>query len=86
MKSANAVAITSLSEGLTCLVGVICYALIAKDPFDLSVMPWLCIGAVASVPFSTITVRKIKPKTLKFLIALLTIALGILTLYKTICG
>ena len=80
----SAVGITSLAEGLTCLVGVIAYTLISKNPVDWKLAPYIIIGAVLSVPLSAKSVKWISTKKLKLAIALLTIALGILTIVKTI--
>jgi uncharacterized membrane protein YfcA len=80
----SAVGITSLAEGLTCLVGVIAYTLISKNPVDWKLAPYIIIGAVLSVPLSAKSVKWISTKKLKIAIALLTIALGILTIVKTI--
>ena len=76
--------ITSLAEGLTCLVGVIAYILISKNPVDWKLAPFIITGAVLSVPLSAKSVKLISEKKLKLAIALLTIALGILTIVKTI--
>jgi len=84
LDSRNAVAITSLAEGLTCFVGVITYALVAPNGFNWSLVPWLTIGAIGSVPFSTVTVKKLTPGKLKILIACCTIILGSVTLIKTL--
>ena len=80
----SAVGITSLAEGLTCLVGVIAYVLISKNPVDWKLAPFIIIGAVLSVPLCAKSVKWISTKKLKLAIALLTIALGILTIVKTI--
>lgn len=80
----SAVGITSLAEGLTCLVGVITYALISKNPVDWKLAPYIIIGAVLSVPLSAKSVKIISERKLKMAITLLTIALGILTIVKTI--
>ena len=80
----SAVGITSLAEGLTCLVGVIAYTLIARDPIDWKLAPFICIGAVLSVPLCAKTVKLIGTKTLKLAIAVLTIALGAFTIIKTL--
>jgi len=80
----SAVGITSLAEGLTCLVGVIAYVLISKNPIDWKLAPFIITGAVLSVPLSAKSVKLIGEKKLKLAIALLTIALGILTIVKTI--
>jgi len=84
VNSTNAVAITSLAEGLTCLVGVITYILIAKNPCDWKLALWITLGAVFSVPLSVITVKKINAKMLKVSIAILTIILGTVTIFKTL--
>jgi hypothetical protein len=81
----SAVGITSLAEGLTCLVGVIAYLLIKKGSLDWHLAPWVIIGAVLSVPFSAKSVKIIGTKKLKLAIAILTIALGTLTIVNTIC-
>lgn len=78
----SAVGITSLAEGLTCLVGVITYALVSTNPVDWSLSPYIVIGAVLSVPFSAKSVKIISTEKLKLAIAILTIALGILTIVK----
>lgn len=81
----SAVGITSLAEGLTCAVGVITYLFMAKDPIDWKLAPYVITGAVLSVPFSVISVKKITEKRLKITVALLTIILGTVTIVKTLC-
>ena len=80
----SAVGITSLAEGLTCLVGVISYILISKNPLDWKLAPWVIIGAVLSVPLSAKSVKMISERKLKFAIAILTIILGLFTIVKTL--
>jgi uncharacterized protein len=77
----NAVAITSLAEGLTCLVGVIAYFYTGKA-INWELAPYLLVGAVLSVPLSAITVKKMNTSMLKTVIGGLTLVLGLLTLYK----
>ncbi len=80
----SAVGITSLAEGLTCLVGIIAYVLILKKPLDLRLAPWIIIGAVLSVPLCAKSVKLISTHKLKLMIAVLTITLGMFTLIKTL--
>jgi len=80
----SAVGITSLAEALTCAVGIATYLLVSKKPLDLRLAPFIVVGALLSVPFSAKSVKKITEKKLKMAIAVLTIILGIFTLYKTI--
>jgi uncharacterized membrane protein YfcA len=80
----SAVGITSLAEGLTCVVGVITYILVLKNPFDWKLAPLVIIGAVLSVPLSAKSVKIMNESRLKFAIAILTIVLGVFTIIKTL--
>jgi uncharacterized membrane protein YfcA len=77
----NAVGITSLAEGLTCIVGVVAF-LFASEVIDWKLAPSLIIGALLSIPFSTLIVKKLPTKTLKIAIGALTLILGLVTLIK----
>ncbi len=80
----SAVGITSLAEGLTCLVGVITYILVTKGELEWKLAPYVIIGAVLSVPLSAKSVKVMTARRLKLAIAVLTIALGLYTIYKTV--
>ncbi|MBN1572834.1 MAG: sulfite exporter TauE/SafE family protein [Deltaproteobacteria bacterium] len=77
----NAVAITSLAEGITCIVGVAAYIL-TKDVIDWLLAPYLIIGAVISVPFSAYTVKIVKSRIMKIIIGIVTIILGLTTIIQ----
>ena len=79
IKGSNAVAITSLSEGLTCLVGVVLYCL-TRETVDWTLAPALAVGSVLSVPFAALTVKYLKTNHLRWIIGVATTILGILTL------
>lgn len=79
----NAIGITSLAEGLTCVVGVLMYWIHPQD-IDWRLAPWLCIGALLSVPFSAWTVRAIKTTRLRLAIGVITLILGITTIWQTL--
>ena len=79
----NAVGITSLAESITCLTGVIMYLIVGKE-VSWKLAPWIVIGAIASVPLSAKSVKKIKEQSLKLAIAVVTILLGLMTIYKTL--
>lgn len=85
MHEKNAVAITSLAEALTCLVGVLTY-LVLKQTIDLSLAPFLIGGALLSVPLSAVTVRQMNVKDMRFVIGIAIIALGVFTLAKVLWG
>ncbi|KPK41441.1 MAG: hypothetical protein AMJ78_05505 [Omnitrophica WOR_2 bacterium SM23_29] len=83
IEAKSAIGITSLAEGLTCAVGIITYFLASKNPIDWRLTPYVILGAVLSVPFSAVSVKKIQTKKLKLTVAVLTIILGAITLIKT---
>jgi uncharacterized membrane protein YfcA len=77
----NAVGITSLAEGLTCIVGVFIFIASAEN-INWNLAPSLIIGALFSVPFSALIVKKMPTDKLKITIALITIILGLITIIK----
>ncbi len=79
----NAIGITSLAEGLTCIVGVIVYSLTISS-IDWILAPYLILGAIFSVPLSAYTVKRIKTRKLRFVIGIVTIVLGLATLAKVL--
>jgi uncharacterized membrane protein YfcA len=83
VKGKSAVAITSLSEGLTCLVGVILYCL-TMESIDWTLAPYLAVGAVLSVPFAAITVKHVKTAYLRWFIGGATLILGAATILQAV--
>jgi len=81
IKGNNAVGITSLAEGLTCVVGVIIF-IVSPETVNWGLAPSLIIGALFSVPFSALVVKRMPTKTLKIVIGLITLILGLITLIK----
>jgi len=81
----SAIGITSLAEGLTCLVGVIAYMLLHQNPIDWRLAPFIITGAVLSVPLSAKSVKLLGTNRVKLAIGVLTIILGSLTIIKTVC-
>lgn len=84
IKGNNAIGITSLAEGLTCIVGVVVFVA-SPEIINWSLAPSLIIGALLSVPFSTSIVKKLPTRTLKIAIGTLTLILGLVTLIKIFC-
>jgi len=79
----KAVGITSLVEGLVCIVGLITYLLLHGMPeWGLGVP--LVLGAMLSVPMATWTVRVLPERLLRRSIGYATGFLGLLTLVKTL--
>jgi uncharacterized membrane protein YfcA len=82
VKSKNAIGITSLAEGLTCLVGVIIYFKYTNHTIEWDLAPSLVLGAILSVPFATYTVKKFKESRLRLIVGISTLILGLVTLGK----
>jgi uncharacterized membrane protein YfcA len=82
VESKSAIGITSLAEGLTCLVGVITYLTFTNHTVDWSLSPSLVIGAVLSVPVAAYTVKKFKAGSLRLIVGVTTLLLGMFTLWK----
>ena len=77
----NAIGICSLSEGVTCIVGVAVYLAAGQTiAWDLAVP--LMMGALASVPVSALTVSRVSKRGLRTVIGVVTVFLGLLTLIQ----
>ncbi|MDD5598010.1 MAG: sulfite exporter TauE/SafE family protein [Victivallaceae bacterium] len=83
IKEKNAVAITSMAEGLVCFVAVIIY-LLSGTEFDWKLTIPLTLGAFISVPGAVLTVKIIPANFIRGQIAYVTLFLGILMVAKTI--
>jgi hypothetical protein len=81
----HAVAITSVAESLTCAIGVLGY-LAAGKSIDLTLTVPLALGALLSVPMATVTVRRMKESSMRGLVGIGTLALGLVALGKLLAG
>lgn len=85
VKARHAVAITSMAEALTCLVGLAAYlALRGNLQWTLAVP--LTIGALLSVPVATLTVRGLSESVLRRSVGAVTCLLGLLAIVKLLLG
>ena len=75
----NAVGITSFSESVTCLAGVVLFFVLKKE-VDWALAPWLTLGALLSVPFAVHAVKWVPERGAKTIIAIAMLILGSLTL------
>lgn len=82
VESKSAIGITSLAEGLTCLVGVITYLFYTNHTVEWNIAPSLVIGAILSVPLAAYTVKKFKNEHLKLIVGIASLILGLVTLGK----
>ena len=79
-----AISITSLAEGMVCLVGVLMYLVTGNGGVDWGLAPSLVLGAVLSVPLAAITVKKVPMRQMRGAIGVAVTALGMLSLSKVI--
>jgi len=79
----NAVGITSISEGMICLMGLLFYIMFHKINNPELFISLIC-GSIISVPLSAKTVKIISEKTIKYLIGFMCILLSIANLIKLI--
>jgi len=82
LEAKNAIGITSMAEGLTCVVGVILY--LATTGIDGRVALPLVIGAMLSVPLSVHSVKAVSGKWLRLAIGALALILGAVTLIRLV--
>ena len=75
----NAVAITSVAEAFTCVVGLGAYLALGRQINWGLTIP-LVAGALLSVPIATLTVRRLPEKGLRLIVGVVTLALGALAL------
>jgi uncharacterized membrane protein YfcA len=83
MPPKHAVAITSLAESLTCLVGLVAYTLI-RGQIDWTLAAPLTAGAILSVPMATLTVRRLPESVLRGSVGVVTCLLGTFALAKVL--
>lgn len=81
IEAKKAVAITSLAESFTCLVGLGVYFMMGKE-FDWMLALPLTAGAVLSVPLATYTVKAASENKMRIGVGIATCALGGLALAK----
>ncbi len=77
----HAVAVTSVAESLTCVVGLSAYWLFEGPP-DWALTAPLMAGAALSVPLAVGTVRRLSEARLRCAVGLLTLLLGGLAVVK----
>ncbi|MBN1400470.1 MAG: sulfite exporter TauE/SafE family protein [Anaerolineae bacterium] len=78
-----AIGITALAEGVTCVAALVTY-LLAGMAVDWGLMAAMSVGVALSTPLAALIVSKLQPKHLKLIIGVFTIAMGTLTIIKTV--
>ena len=77
----NAVAITSVAEAFTCVVGLTGYLALAGKIDWMLTLP-LVSGAMLSVPMATLTVKRLPESLMRTAVGALTLVLGLVSLAK----
>ena len=80
----SAVATTTLSVSLVCLVGFLAYLIVEGDDIYWRLALAAVIGSVLSAPLAALTVRRMKVERLKMIIGLGTAALGVVVLVRAL--
>jgi len=76
-----AVAVTSVAEAITCLVGLGAYLFAHRAPLVPLALP-LTLGALLSVPLATATVRRFSEQRMRAAVGVGTLALGVVALVR----
>jgi uncharacterized membrane protein YfcA len=79
LPSKAAVAITSVAESFTCVIGLAAYLVLGHQINWGLVIP-LAGGALLSVPIATLSVRRLPERGLRLIVGVVTVALGALAL------
>jgi uncharacterized protein len=83
VREKQAIGVTSLAEGIVCLVGLILYLAI-KGGLYWPIAGPLLVGALLSVPAATVTVKVLPEKFLRRSIGYATVFLGVMALVKIV--
>jgi len=79
----HAIAIASVAEAFTCLIGLGAYLMLKGWP-DWSLAVPLATGALLSVPMATLTVKHLPESVLRGIVGVLTLVLGLVSLIKLV--
>jgi hypothetical protein len=81
MPAKHAVAITSVAEAFTCLIGLAAYVILHRQ-IDWALAAPLTCGALLSVPMATLTVKRLPETLVRGAVGVLTVILGLVSLIK----
>lgn len=84
MSPKHAVAITSLAESFTCLVGLIAYMVMMPGQIEWTLAGPLTVGAMLSVPMATLLVKRLPETLMRASVGTVACLLGVLTAVKLI--
>ena len=82
VETKSAVGITSLAEGIASIAGVIAWIYVGWVEFGFT-MP-LTLGAILSVPFSALTVKRLHARNLRVIVGIAILVLGLVIVLQTV--
>ena len=83
MEAKSVIGVTSLAEGIVCVVAVLIHILLGKN-IDWSLSIFLSIGVALSTPVSAFIVGKIDSRKIRLAIGIFTLILGLSTILRTL--
>lgn len=83
VESKASVGITSFAEAFTCLFAVTLF-LIKGGWINMAVFIPMCAGALSSVPFAAFAINRFNAGRLKIVIGVISMSMGVLTIYKAL--
>lgn len=84
VETKSAVGITSLAEGIASIAGVVAWLFITIG--EVGLIAPLTIGAIISVPFSALTVKRLRARNLRVVVGLAILILGLIIVVQSIVG
>lgn len=82
VETKSAVGITSLAEGIASIAGVAAWMYVGWTEIGFT-LP-LTIGAILSVPFSALTVKRLHARNLRAVVGLAIMILGLVIILQTV--
>jgi uncharacterized membrane protein YfcA len=82
VETKSAVGITSLAEGIASIVGVVAWMYVGWTEMGFTIP--LTVGAMLSVPFSALTVKRLHARNLRAIVGLAIMILGLVIIVQTI--
>lgn len=82
VETKSAVGITSLAEGIASIVGVAAWMWVGWTEMGFTIP--LTVGAILSVPFSALTVKRLHARNLRAIVGLAIMVLGLVIIIQTL--
>lgn len=84
VETKSAVGITSLAEGIASIAGVAAWMYVGVGLGEMVLTIPLTVGAILSVPFSALTVKRLHARNLRAIVGLAIMILGLVIILQTV--